>query len=132
MYVAPNYVPLYAGIPSEDQASRMLEALENTGFYPRRGNVVPVPSYDPYGFSFSPVQYWRGPVWININWLLMGGLERYGFKEQAAQLRQATIGLVEEQGFFEHFNPMNGKGHGSIFFSWTAALLLDVLMSTRR
>jgi len=110
----------------------MLEALENTGFYPRRGNVVPVPSYDPYGFSFSPVQYWRGPVWININWLLMGGLERYGFKEQAAQLRQATIGLVEEQGFFEHFNPMNGKGHGSIFFSWTAALLLDVLMSTRR
>lgn len=132
VYVAPNFVPLYAGIPSEGQASRMLEALENTGFSLKRKNVVPIPSYDPYGFSFSPVQYWRGPVWININWLLMGGLERYGFEEQAAQLRQAIIGLVEEQGFFEHFNPMNGKGHGSIFFSWTAALLLDVLMSTRR
>ena len=132
VYVAPNFVPLYAGIPDEDQALRMLDALENTGFSLRNKNIVPVPSYDPYGFGFSPVRYWRGPVWININWLLMRGLERYGFDDQAMRLRESIIKLVEEGGFFEYFDPTSGKGRGSVFFSWTAALLLDVLMDPRR
>ncbi len=131
VYVAPNFVPLYAGIPDKDRALRMLDALENTGFSPRNKNIVPVPSYDPYGFGFSPDRYWRGPVWININWLLMRGLEGYGFDEQAMRLRQTIIDLVEEGGFYEYFDPTSGKGRGSVFFSWTAALLLDVLMDDK-
>jgi glycogen debranching enzyme len=131
VYVAPNFVPLYAGIPDEDKALRMLDALENTGFSLKNKNIVPVPSYDPYGYGFSPDRYWRGPVWININWLLMRGLERYGFDEQATRLRQSIVKLVKEGGFYEYFDPTNGKGRGSVFFSWTAALLLDVLMDDK-
>src|SRR5918911_3035000 len=73
VYVAPNFFPLYAGIPDKARALRMLDALENTGFSLRNKNIVPVPSYDPYGFGFSPVRYWRGPVWIKIKWLLLWG-----------------------------------------------------------
>lgn len=51
----------------------MLESLENTGFCLKDESSVPVPSYDRYGYGFSPVRYWRGPVWINIDWLLMRG-----------------------------------------------------------
>ena len=131
VYVAPNFVPLYAGIPDEDRALRMLDALENTGFSLKNKNTVPVPSYDPYGYGFSRTRYWRGPVWININWLLMRGFERYGFDEQATRLRQSIVELVEEGGFYEYFDPTNGKGRGSVFFSWTAALLLDVLMDDK-
>jgi glycogen debranching enzyme len=131
VYVAPNFVPLYAGIPDEGRALRMLDALENTGFSLKNKNIVPVPSYDPYGYGFSLTRYWRGPVWININWLLMRGLERYGFDEQATRLRRSIVELVEKGGFYEYFDPTNGKGRGSVFFSWTAALLLDVLMDDK-
>ena len=131
VYVAPNFVPLYAGIPDEGRAHRMLDNLENTGFCLRDNNVTPVPSYDLYSFGFSPVRYWRGPVWININWLLMQGFARYGFVEQAAYLKRTIIDLVGSEGFYEYFDPTNRRGHGSVLFSWTAALLLDVLMADR-
>jgi hypothetical protein len=132
VYVASGFSPLYAGIPDANRARRMLDGLENSGFSlganPEAKGCYSVPSYDRYGYGFSPVQYWRGPVWVNINWLLLRGLERYGFDEQAGHLRQTTIELVREGGFYEYFHPTRGNGHGSDFFSWTAALLLDVLL----
>src|SRR5215207_5460493 len=128
VYVTAGFLPLYAGIPDGERAQRMLESLENTGFCLKDENLVPVPSYDRYGYGFSPVQYWRGPVWINIDWLLMRGFERYGFREQVQRLRQTIVRLVQNGGFHEYFDPLTGSGHGSNFFSWTAALLLDVLM----
>jgi glycogen debranching enzyme len=90
-----------------------------------------VPSYDRYGYGFSPVQYWRGPVWINMNWLLLRGFQRYGFDEQAKRLHDTIVGLCQDEGFYEYFDPLNGVGHGSDLFSWSAALLLDVLLSKR-
>jgi hypothetical protein len=41
------------------------------------------------------------------------------------------VDLVREHGFFEYFNPQTGQGHGTDQFSWTAALLLDVLAARR-
>ena len=58
----------------------------------------------------------------------MRGLERYEIREQAQRLRRAMVGLVQKTGFYEYFDPLSGRGHGSDFFSWTAALLLDVLL----
>jgi hypothetical protein len=128
VYVAPNFVPLYAGIPDEEQARRMVDSLENTGFGLSDESLTPVPSYDRYGFAFFPTKYWRGPVWANINWFLMRGLERYGYKEQAERLRNTIIALCKEQGFYEYYDPTTGFGHGSDLFSWTAALFLDVVL----
>ena len=88
-----------------------------------------MPSYDRHGFGFSPVQYWRGPVWINIDWFLMRGLERYGFSEHAECLRETITGLCTDEGFYEYYDPLSGMGYGSDLFSWSAALLLDVLLA---
>ncbi len=129
VYFGPNLVgPLYAGIPDEQRAKRMVDTLENAGFYLADKEITPVPSYDMHGFGFSPIQYWRGPVWINIDWFLMHGLRDYGHEKQAEHLRQTIIDLCQEQGFHEYFDPTTGEGHGSDLFSWSAALLLDVLM----
>ena len=127
VYVAPNFVPLYAGIPDEERARRMVESLQTTGFGLSDENLTPVPSYDRYGFAFLPTQYWRGPVWVNINWFLMRGLERYGYEEQAERLGETIISLCRDQGFYEYYDPTTGFGHGSDLFSWTAALFLDVM-----
>jgi glycogen debranching enzyme len=121
-------VPLFAGIPEEEQARRMVDTLENTGFGLSDESITPVPSYDRYGFAFFPTRYWRGPVWANINWFLMRGLEHYGYEEQAERLRNTIVSLCKEQGFYEYFDPMTGFGHGSDLFSWTAALFLDVVL----
>ena len=95
-------------------------------------SITPIPSYDLHGFGFSPLRYWRGPVWININWFLMHGLEAYGYEEHAKRVQQTIVDLCREQGFHVYFDPTSGEGLGSILFSWSAALLLDVLMSDGR
>ena len=128
VYVAPNFVPLYAGVPDKERAGRMVDALEGAGFGLADESVTPVPSYDRYGYGFDPVRYWRGPVWININWFLMRGLERYGHDKPAGRLRDTIVGLCRDEGFYEYFDPLTGMGHGSDFFSWSAALLLDILL----
>jgi hypothetical protein len=130
VYVAANFVPLYAGIPDEGQARRMVDSLENAGFGLSDESLTPVPSYDRYGFAFFPTRYWRGPVWANINWFLMRGLERYGYEGQAKHLRETIVSLCRSQGFYEYYDPTTGFGHGSDLFSWTAALFLDVMFET--
>ena len=77
--------------------------------------------------QFNPLNYWRGPVWININWMLYGGLKNYGFYEDAKNLKKSIIDLVKEHGFYEYYNPLSGKGLGASDFSWTAALLIDLI-----
>jgi hypothetical protein len=127
VYFAANFSPLFAGIPDEKRAKRLVDALENDGFGLSDESITPVPSYDIHGMGFSPVTYWRGPVWLNINWLLMHGLEDYGYREHADRLRKSIIELCREEGFHEYFDPITGQGHGSDLFSWSAALLIDVL-----
>jgi hypothetical protein len=39
--------------------------------------------------------------------------------------------LCRDQGFYEYYDPTTGLGHGSDLFSWTAALLLDVVLEDR-
>ncbi|MFY1633804.1 MGH1-like glycoside hydrolase domain-containing protein [Solwaraspora sp. WMMB335] len=89
--------------------------------------AMPVASYDRTADDFDPVRYWRGPVWININWLLCRGLRDHGRPAQAAQLRTAMLDLVRRSGYYEYFHPVTGDGVGSAAFSWTAALVLDLL-----
>jgi Trehalase len=129
VYFGPNLVgPLYAGIPDQARAKRVVDTLENEGFGLSDENVTPVPTYDLHGYEFSQERYWRGPVWINIDWFLMHGLEAYGYGEHAERLRQTIIGVCRDEGFYEYFDPTSGEGLGSILFSWSAALLLDVLL----
>ena len=121
-----SFLPLYAGIPDAGRAQRLVSNLENSGFF-MGGGGYPAPSYDRHGYGYSPVKYWRGPVWINTNWLLVHGLRSYGYEEHAGKLKSTIVRLVENSGFHEYFHPVTGRGHGSDFFSWTAALLLDIL-----
>ncbi len=41
--------------------------------------------------------------------------------------KKKTIEVVHKNGFFEYFDPISGKGHGADNFSWTAALIIDLV-----
>jgi hypothetical protein len=126
-HVSGGFAPLFAGIPNAERALRLYEYLNSGAFCPLDGACYPVPSNSRRAADYSPNRYWRGPVWIQINWLLMHGLRRYGYGAYAARLRRAIVELARDHGFYEYFNPATGRGHGTGQFSWTAALLLDVL-----
>ena len=77
--------------------------------------------------AFDPRRYWRGPVWINVNWFLVRGLRRCGLADEAEELRLLTLRLLETSGFAEYYDPRTGEALGSGDFSWSAALALDLL-----
>ncbi len=122
-----SFLPLFAGIPDGPRATRMYDYLNSPAFCQLAETTYAVPSYDRQSPAFQPDRYWRGPVWININWLLYHGLRRYDRHEYAQRIRQSVLDLVQKHGFYEYYNPLSGEGHGTPRFSWTAALLLDLL-----
>jgi hypothetical protein len=117
-------LPLYAGCISQERAGQLVKLLENEhGF----GPAYPVPSVPLSSFWFDEKRYWQGPTWVNMNWLIIDGLKRYGFKDHAAALRESTLELVEKSGCYEYFDPLTGEPAGAPNFSWTAALALDLV-----
>jgi neutral trehalase len=96
---------------------------------------------------------WRGPVWININWLIAFGFDRYGMHDVAEDLRKRTISEIEKScekysvsfEFFDdrlkvdppkllrkgkcapEINPLHQVFHD---YGWTATLYVDLALSS--
>jgi len=119
-------LPLYAGTIAKDRAAAMIKLLADSNHF---GTDFPVPSVPKSSNYFDPIKYWQGPTWINTNWLIIDGLKRYGFKDEANNLKQKTLELVKTSGMNEYFDPQSGAPAGAANFSWTAALALDLLNS---
>lgn len=73
----------------------------------------------PEAPEYDPICYWRGPSWVNLNWLFSKAL--------GADFIETTLELVERVGFWEYFHPSTGEGLGTDQFTWTAALVLDLI-----
>lgn len=122
-----TFLPLYAGCITRERAGQLVKLLENERLF---GTAYPVPSTPVNSAWFNPVCYWQGPSWVNMNWLIIDGLNQYGFHNHAAALREITLELVEKEGCREYYNPLTGEGLGAMNFSWTAALAIDLLRPT--
>jgi hypothetical protein len=88
---------------------------------------LPLPSYDRTAIDIDPVRYWRGPIWVNMNWLIWRGVRGQGEHALAAALRSSVIEMVRRSGCYEYFHAFTGEGVGAVEFSWTAALAIDLL-----
>jgi neutral trehalase len=117
-------LPLYAGCVSKERAHQLVRMLEDDQKF---GPAYPVPSVPLNSPDFQPLRYWQGPTWMNINWLLIDGLERNGFKDHAEALTELSLELALKSGFSEYFDPITGQALGIHNFSWTAALTIDLL-----
>jgi glycogen debranching enzyme len=117
-------LPLYAGCVSKERAKDLVKMLEDEHLF---GSNFPVPSVPLNSEWFQPHAYWEGPSWVNMNWLIIDGLKRYGFTEHAAALTESTLEMTQMSGFAEYFSPLDGSPAGADNFSWTAALVIDLL-----
>lgn len=116
--------PLYAGGIPKEHSKRLVELLTDHRKYWLNHPVPSVPMNSKY---FSAERYWQGPSWVNTNWLLIDGLKRNGSKDIAEELTLKTVDMVARAGASEYFSPIDGRGLGASNFSWTAALIIDLL-----
>jgi glucosylglycerate hydrolase len=87
--------------------------------------VVPVPpSTSPASDAFRPRTYWRGPQWPVITWLFWYALDRHGYPDLAAHLRDGGLRQLSDGLFGEYYDPLTGTALGSHNQSWTAATAL--------
>ncbi|XP_052204412.1 mannosyl-oligosaccharide glucosidase GCS1-like isoform X2 [Diospyros lotus] len=83
--------------------------------------------------------YWRGPIWMNMNYLILSSLHHYSkengpYRDRARtiyhELRSNVIRNVvrnyQQTGYFwEQFDQKKGKGKGArVFTGWTSLVLL--------
>ncbi len=120
-------LPLFAYVPSLLRAEKIFQYLNRQNFARIGKSSFAVPSYDRNDSGYSPEKYWRGPIWINLNWLLFHGLSRYGYNRYSSFIKRSIIELCRRSEFHEYYNPDRGQGYGADQFSWTAALLIDIL-----
>jgi neutral trehalase len=119
-----SLMPLYAGTISKERADKLVKILTNNHAFWLK---FPLPTVPRNMRGFEPNRYWQGPTWINTNWLIIDGLYRFGYTNEAAALKANTIEMMRESGIWEYYNPLTGEGLGIKDFSWSAALALDLL-----
>ena len=124
-----TFLALYAGLADRAQAEVLVGAhLENPDEYaPDARSRFLVPSQAKNNYFYEPRRYWRGPVWILINWMIMEGLERYDYRDLAEPVRLDSLALMRRPGFYEYYDPRDGSPAGASDFSWSAALALEML-----
>ena len=126
-------IPLFGGVPIQEQAELMLKLLNHPAFSGDRSTETwGYPTYSLLAEDIDYEKYWRGPIWINMNWLLHNGLKRFDFEKEAEMLKEHSLELLSKHGFFEYFDPRKSidkaAGYGTNQFSWSAALCIDFLM----
>jgi hypothetical protein len=122
-----SFLPLLDPALPKHQVQAIVADLHSASFHPDAKISFVVPSYDLLSKGFDERQYWRGPIWINTNWMLIEGLRQHGYHSLADQVALSSLRLVAKSGFREYFDPFDGTGFGTTGFGWTAALTLDLV-----
>jgi mannosylglycerate hydrolase len=115
-----TFLPLYARAVDKQAAGTLARLFER---WVAKVRFV-VPSTDPDFEKFDPQRYWRGPVWLVMNFMIADGFAAYGFSEIASRIRNDSTELVRQSGLREYFDPRTGDGLGGRDFSWSAAIAL--------
>jgi putative isomerase len=121
-----NLFPIITARMPSQIAERLVAHLTNEGEFWSRYPIPTAALDDP---KFSPTQMWRGPTWININYLLIEGLQRSGYMPVADELRQKTLALVaSHDDVYEYYDPQTGSPppQAASTFGWSAALYIDL------
>jgi putative isomerase len=121
-----TFFALLPGVATQAQAVRMAAQLTN---HSSLASPFPLPVVSQSNPAYAPDLYWRGPTWININFLTAAGLERYGLAAEASKLRRQTLALVARGDVLrKYYNSQNGSGLGAENFMWTGALYVAMAL----
>jgi putative isomerase len=101
-----NLTPMAAGIATEAQAQALMVRIMDPLIYNTR---VPFPSVARNDPTFIK-DMWQGPVWINMAYLGVIGVDRYGHHAEAANFAKKLVAGVygtwmNLHDFYEYYDP---------------------------
>lgn len=127
-----NLLPLWTGRLPEEVIEKLLAHLTNPAEF---WTQWPLPTVALNDRMFDPLQMWRGPTWVNINYLFIEALNRVGQKDLAHELRLKTLDLLmQHNDIYEYYNPMTGAHppKAAPIFGWSCAVFIDLAIQETR
>ena len=114
-----SFVPLVDGLPSAADAKRMIrrhllnpdEMLSPWGI---RSLSKADPAYNNQAI-INPYSNWRGPIWVNVNFLEWIAMRRYGFRRESKELAIGLATILHRDigqwgSMHEDYSAENGDG----------------------
>ncbi|HEU4323687.1 MAG TPA: trehalase family glycosidase [Roseiflexaceae bacterium] len=124
--------PLWTGQLPAPITERLLAHLRD----PREfWTTHPLPTVGVNDPKYNPEQMWRGPVWININYIFVEALQRIARRDLAQDLAERTMRLVMGQNdIYEYYHPDTGEPppKAAPMFGWSAACFIDLAIRMSR
>ena len=127
-----NLYPLWTGRMPREISERLVAHLQNPKEFWTPHPLPTVAACDP---KYDPQQMWRGPVWININYIFVEALARVGSTALAHDLAERTLRLVMGQNdIYEYYAPATGAPppKAAPMFGWSAACFIDLAIRMSR
>lgn len=124
--------PLITGRMPPEVAERLVAHLTDERQFWTRFPVPTVARDDP---KYTAHQMWRGPTWVNVNYLLIEGLHRSGFHSVAHELRRRTLEMMMHgTDIYEYYNADTGEPPPSAasVFGWSSALFIELALQATR
>jgi hypothetical protein len=121
-----NLYPLWIGRLPKSITERLISHLTNPAEFWTPWPIPTVAKSDP---KYDPEQMWRGPTWVNINYLFVEMLERNGYYDLARQLRDKTLDLIcQHDDIYEYYHPETGvrPPKAAPIFGWSSAVFIDL------
>ncbi len=108
IWTVASFLPILAGICDQKQTEQLIKHLtDKNRFY----TEMPIPSVSKHDSNYSS-DMWRGPVWLNYNYMVIKGLENCGYGSLATEIAQKTVHSLnywyKKSGtVFEYYDPDN-------------------------
>jgi hypothetical protein len=104
------------------------QAVDPAGF----GSAVGPAQVRPDEATYERDQYWRGPAWPQLTYLLWRAAQRQGLESHAGRLAAMLAAGADASGMAEYWDPVTGQGLGAVPQSWTALAAVPALEAARR
>ncbi len=127
-----NLFPLITGRLPQNVVQRLVEHLTNEDEFWSRYPLPTVALNDP---KYDALTMWRGPTWVNVNYLLIEGLLRTGYVDLARELRRRTLDLINlHDDIYEYYQPQTGAvpPAAASLFGWSSAVFIDLAIQAER
>lgn len=148
VWAVSSFLPLFAEICDEKRAQCLVDQLKNPETF---ATPFPIPTVALTDATFGS-DMWRGPVWINYNYMIAQGLRDNGYGELAREIVEKTVAFQNEYYqknglIYEFYDSQNRKAPSQLNrkgppfepyninirlqtirdYGWSTTLLLDML-----
>lgn len=129
-----SYYALWSGLATSDQAQKIVENLRH---FKHEGGLTATRSPNEYSGD-TPTQWAYPNGWAPLHWLVIEGLSKYGYQDEAEEIARTWIGnnldhFINNNVFREAYNvvdptlpPRPGVYPPQLGFGWTNAAFVHL------